>query len=78
MYKKYKEKGWNPESQNILDSSKVEISSLILKAKEDYLKKQGARLADPSTSKKTYWKIINGFLKVPYYLQDIIYYFNET
>ena len=46
----------------------MEISSLILKAKEDYLKQQGARLADPSTSRKTYWKIINGFLnkcKVP-------------
>ena len=55
-------------NHKIFWTSKVEISSLILKAKEDYLKKQGARLADPSTSKKTYWKIINGFLnkcKVP-------------
>ena len=41
---------------------------MILKAKEDYLKQQGARLADPSTSRKTCRKIINGFLnkcKVP-------------
>ena len=68
IYKKFKEKGCPSASKKILDDSKMEISSLILKAKEDYLKQQGARLADPSTSRKTYWKIINGFLnkcKVP-------------
>ena len=39
-----------------------------MNAKEAYLKQQGDKLADPSTSKKTYWKIINGFLnkcKIP-------------
>ena len=68
IYKKFKEKGHSLESKKKLDDSKLEISSLILKAKEDYLKQQGAKLADPSTSRKTYWKIINGFLnkcKVP-------------
>ena len=67
-YNKFKEKGCSLESKSVLDNSKSEIRSLILKAKEDYLKQQGARLADPSTSRKTYWKIINGFLnkcKVP-------------
>ena len=41
---------------------------MILDAKEKYLQNQGAKLADPSTSVKTYWKILNGFLnkcKVP-------------
>ena len=68
LYRKFKEKGCTLESKKILDDSKTEISSLILKAKEDYLKRQGAKLADPSTSRKTYWKIIHGFLnkcKVP-------------
>ena len=44
------------------------MSSSILQAKEKYLQNQGVKLADPSTSNKTYWKILNGFLnkcKVP-------------
>ena len=68
IYKKFYKKGCPSASKKILDDSRMEISSLILKAKEDYLKQQGARLADPSTSRKTYWKIINWFLdkcKVP-------------
>ena len=39
-----------------------------INAKETYLKSQGAKLADPSTGPKTYWKISNMFLnkcKVP-------------
>ena len=41
---------------------------MILQSKEAYLKEQGMRLSDPSTSSKAYWKILNGFLnkcKIP-------------
>ena len=51
-----------------LEESKENMSTSILQAKENYLQNQGVKLADPSTSNKTYWKILNGFLnkcKVP-------------
>ena len=41
---------------------------MILDAKEKHLQNKGANFADPSTTVKTYWKILNGFLnkcKVP-------------
>ena len=68
LYKKFVKNGSSLADKQILETNKSEISSVILNAKEAYLKQQGAKLADPSTSKKTYWKIINGFLnkcKVP-------------
>ena len=52
----------------LVDKSKTEINEIILNAKERYLQSQGARLADPSTGPKVYWKILNTFLnkcKVP-------------
>ena len=51
-----------------VDNSKLRINEMILNAKEQYLVKQGEKLADPSTGSKTYWKILNTFLnkcKVP-------------
>ena len=68
MYKKFKENGFLEQDREIVERRKVQISNMILDAKEKYLQNQGARLADPSTSVKTYWKILNGFLnkcKVP-------------
>ena len=52
----------------LVDTSKTEINNIILTAKERYLQSQGAKLADPSTGPKVYWKILNTFLnkcKVP-------------
>ena len=68
LYKKYKENGYSENDKILMDSSKSDINKIILVAKEKYLQNQGAKLADPSTSQKTYWKILNGFLnkcKVP-------------
>ena len=58
----------NDEDKILVDTSKTEINNIILTAKERYLQSQGARLADPSTGPKVYWKILNTFLnkcKVP-------------
>ena len=68
IYKKYIKNGSLPEDKILWEESKSEVSSAILASKEKYLKEQGAKLADPSTSSKTYWKILNGFLnkcKIP-------------
>ena len=68
IYNKFKENGFTDEDRAAVDRSKTEINDLILIAKENYLKSQGERLADPSTGSKTYWKILNTFLnkcKVP-------------
>ena len=68
LYKKFVKSGSLPEDKLAWENSKLEISSTILQSKETYLKEQGEKLADPSTSSKTYWKILNGFLnkcKVP-------------
>ena len=68
MYRKYIQNGSKPEDKVLWENSKSVVSSEILKAKETYLKQQGAKLADPATTRKTYWKILNGFMnkcKVP-------------
>ena len=52
-----------------MDSFRIECSEAIQNAKEKYLKAQGAKLADPTTGQKIYWKILNRFLnkcKVPW------------
>ena len=61
-YKQYIKNGSLPADKVIWENSKTEVNKMILESKESYLKKQGFRLADPSTSSKTYWKILNGFL----------------
>ena len=68
MYRRYKDNGFTENDKKALEDSKLQISSHILEAKEKYLQNQGEKLADPSTSHKTYWKILNGFLnkcKIP-------------
>ena len=68
IYKKFKLNGFKDEDKIPVDNSKLRINEMILNAKEQYLVKQGEKLADPSTGSKTYWKILNTFLnkcKVP-------------
>ena len=68
LYKKYKENGYSVNGKTLMENSEYDVNKIILEAKEKYLQNQGAKLADPSTSQKTYWKILNGFLnkcKVP-------------
>ena len=65
---KFKNNGYKEDDKVNVDNSKSVISSLILNAKEKYLQSQGAKLADPTTGPKGYWKILNGFLnkcKIP-------------
>ena len=59
IYKNYKKHGYNPVDKVRLDAYSDICNKVISKAKEDYLNLSGSKLANPSTSKKTYWKIIN-------------------
>ena len=51
-----------------MDRLKNDCQDAIKNAKEKYLKDLGAKLADPTTGQKTYWRILNKFLnkcKIP-------------
>ena len=68
LFQKFKYKGYLSADRAVLDDYKSATASLIESSKENYLKKQGFKLADQSTSQKTYWKIMNHFLnktKIP-------------
>ena len=68
VFKRYRRNGYKNDEKIIVDRLKTESQELILKAKEKYLKDLGAKLADPSTGQKSYWKIMNKFLnkcKIP-------------
>ena len=62
LYRNFKRHGYKPEEKIRVDLFRDECNASILKAKSDYLIKLGNDLADPSTSQKTYWKIINRVL----------------
>ena len=62
LYKKYKRNGFRSADKTSLETVKLECSSAISFAHETYLKQRGEKLADPTTAKKTYWKILNKFL----------------
>ena len=68
LYRKYRYKGYLTHDKKILEEYKAETATFIENAKENYLRKQGIRLAEQSSSQKTYWKIMNEFLnrtKIP-------------
>ena len=68
LYKKFRKNGFKNEDKIVLDKFRVECSEAIHNTRENYLKKQGEKLADPKTAQKTYWKILNSFLskcKIP-------------
>ena len=68
IYKKYKKNGYKNEDKIIMDRMRNECFDAINNAKEKYLEGLGAKLADPTTGQKIYWKILNKFLnkcKVP-------------
>ena len=68
LYRKYRYKGYLNHDKKVLEEYKAETATFIENAKENYLKRQGIRLADQSSSQKTYWKIMNEFLnrtKIP-------------
>ena len=59
MYKNFKKNGYKTEDKIRLDNFRDECYKAISLAKERYLSSMGQDLANPSTSKRTYWKIIN-------------------
>ena len=68
FYKKFKSNGYKAEDKAKMEESKSNLSDAILASKEKYLKTEGAKLANPKTGQKSYWKIVNKFLnkcKVP-------------
>ena len=62
LYKKYKRNGFKNDDKISLENVKLECSTAISTAHENYLIQQGNKLADSTTAKKTYWKILNKFL----------------
>ena len=62
LYRNYKRHGFRTDDKVRVDSFRDECSAAILQAKSDYLKKLGNEIADPRTSQKSYWKIINRVL----------------
>jgi hypothetical protein len=68
IYKRYMRNGYKHEDKIIMDRLRNECSLAIKNAKEKYFTDLGAKLADPSTGQKIYWKILNKFLnkcKIP-------------
>ena len=69
------------EDKVALDKLREESSLAIKTARECFLRKEGLKLADPNTGKKTYWKILNKFLnknhtpRIPPILYDNKYIF---
>ena len=62
FFKRYKGNGYKNEDKFILDRLRNECYEAINKSKEKYLTNLGARLGDPTTGQKSYWKILNKFL----------------
>ena len=68
VFKRYKNNGYKNEDKFVLDCLRNECQEAIVNAKEKYLKDLGAKLADPTTGQKSYWKILNKILnkcKIP-------------
>ena len=68
IYKRYKRNGYKNEDKVIMDRLRTECHEAITNAKEKHFRDLGAKLADPTTGQKTYWKILNKFLnkcKIP-------------
>ena len=62
LYRKYKNNGFNPNDKLVLDNHRSICSQAIIRAKDNYLRREGDKLSDNSTAQKTYWKILNTFL----------------
>ena len=59
LYRNYKKHGHKPDDKIRVDVFREECNKAISKAKENYLGNLGNELADPSTCRKYYWKIVN-------------------
>ena len=59
LFNNYQKHGYKPCDKIRVDTFRQECESEVSKAKDNYLKKIGNKLIDPTTSQKTYWKLIN-------------------
>ena len=62
MYKNFKRHGYRDEDRARVQIFRDECNLCIQTAKENYLAGLGEKLADPRTSQKFYWKILNKLL----------------
>ena len=62
LFKNFKKHGYKPEDKKRLDSYRDERTNSIDSSKGSYLKQLGLNLADPKTSTKADWKIMNRVL----------------
>ena len=63
-YKVFKNRGFPIEMNDEIAEAKSNYDKLVLDAKDNFLKSEGARLSDAKTNIKSYWKIIK---KLPAY-----------
>ena len=62
LFKNYKKHGYRIEDKDRLDTFRLECQQSVGTAKMTYLKNLGNKVNDPSTTQKSYWKIINRVL----------------
>ena len=59
LFKNYKKHGYQAHDKTRLDAFRKECQGAVAEAKADYLNNLGKKLNNPTTSQKSYWKIIN-------------------
>ena len=59
LYRNFKRHGYKIEDQIRVNTFSEECRCAIAVAKNIFINKSGSTLADPNTSKKAYWKIVN-------------------
>ena len=59
LFKITKKHGYKIEDKDMLDTFRLECQQAVDTAKMTYLKNSGNKVNDPSTTQKSYWKIIN-------------------
>ena len=80
LFKNYKKHGYKREDRERLDTFRMECHKAVESAKLTYLKNLGNKVNDPSTSQKSYWKIINRVMnkcrapKIPPLLVNNVYF----
>ena len=55
--------GYRTEDNHRVDTFREECNIAVLAAKEEYLRGLGKKLANPSTSQKVYWKVLNRLIQ---------------
>ena len=64
LFKNYKKPGYKVEDKDRLDTFRMECQQAVSTAKLTYLKNLRNKVNDPSTTQKSYWKIINRVMNI--------------